>query len=240
MRTNVPMAIRSLRGRRRWRQSDLGARAGLTRDPVSRAERGDLDGLTVGSLSRLASALDATLVVEIRWQGADLERLVDRRHALLQETTAHKLAAAGWLVQVEVSFNHFGDRGSCDLVGWHPATQTLLIVEVKSRLGNVQETLHRLDVKARLGGVIARQLNWPQPASFARGLVLQEDRTARRLLARHETLFASFTTRGWAVGRWLRRPTGGRSSLLWFQSLPDADEGHATRLQRVRLRRPAG
>ncbi len=83
MRTNVPIAMRRLRVRHRWRQEDLGRRAGLSRDAVSRAERGALEGITVGSLSRLVEVLDATLVVEIRWQGADLDRLIDREHANL-------------------------------------------------------------------------------------------------------------------------------------------------------------
>ena len=232
--------MRSLRARSRWRQRDLAARAGLSRDAVSRAERGQLHGLTIGTVSRLVTALDATLIVEVRWQGADLDRLVDRAHARLQEITAHRLTAAGWMARVEVSFNHFGDRGSCDVVALHPATQTVLVVELKTRLGNVQDTLHRLDVKARLGPVIAQQLNWPKPTSVARALVLAEDRTTRRVLARHGMLFAAFATRGWAAARWLRRPTPGARALLWFQSLPDAGGAHITARERVRFGSRAG
>jgi transcriptional regulator with XRE-family HTH domain len=117
MRTNVPLAVRALRRRRRWRQHDLGARAGLSRDVVSRAERGRLDGITLGSLSHLAAALDAALVVELRWQGADLDRLVDRAHAALEESAARRLTTAGWNVRAEVSFNYYGERGRCAAAG---------------------------------------------------------------------------------------------------------------------------
>lgn len=240
VRTNLPIAMRSLRARRRWRQRDLAAHAGLSRDAVSRVERGRLDGVTLATVSRLVNALDATLVLEVRWEGADLDRLVDRHHARLQEATARRLTAAGWMAQAEVSFNHFGDRGSCDIVAWHPATQTILIAEVKSRLGNIQDTLHRLDVKARLGSVIAEQLNWPRPVSVSRALVLAEDRTSRRMVARHATMFAPFATRGWAASRWIRRPMPDARALLWFESLPDAGETRTTRLGRVRLRSGAG
>jgi len=232
--------MRSLRARNRWRQRDLAARAGLSRDGVSRVERGKLDGVTIGTLARLVKALDALLVVEVRWQGADLDRLVDRRHARLQDVTARRLTAAGWMARVEVSFNHFGDRGSCDVAAWHPATQTLLIVEVKTRLGNIQDTLHRLDVKARLGPVIAAQLTWPKPTAVARALVLGEERTSRRVLARHEMLFASFATRGGAAARWIRRPTPGPRALLWFQSLPDSGDTRVTGQERVRFGPRAG
>ena len=203
-------------------------------------ERGHLEGLTLGTIARLVSAVDASLVVEIRWQGADLDRLVDQRHAQLQELTARRLASAGWMAHVEVSFNYYGDRGSCDVVAWHPSTQTLLVVEVKSRLGNVQDTLHRLDVKARLGSIIANQLNWPKPASVARALVVADERTSRRVVAHHEALFASFATRGWAASRWLRRPGPGGVSLLWFQSLADSDGVRVTATSRVRSGPPAG
>jgi transcriptional regulator with XRE-family HTH domain len=160
VRTNVPRALRTLRHRRRWRQEDLGRRAGLSRDVVHRAEAGELRGITVGSLGRLTEALDAQLVVEIRWRGAELDRLVDADHARIVSAGAQRLERSGWIVRTEVSFNHFGDRGRCDLVAWHAGTRTLVIVEVKSRIGDLQETLGRLDVKARLGSVIADQLAW--------------------------------------------------------------------------------
>ena len=145
MHTTLPAAFRALRRRRRWRQVDLGDRAGLSRDVVSRAERGELGGITLQSLTRLAAALGGTLAVDLRWQGADLDRLIDRDHAQLQDLCAQRLEVLGWLVRSEVTFNHFGDRGSCDLVAWHGASRTLLIVEAKTRIGNLQETLHRSD-----------------------------------------------------------------------------------------------
>jgi transcriptional regulator with XRE-family HTH domain len=228
MRTNVPVAVRRLRIGRGWRQKDLGARAGLSRDPVCRAEGGELDGMTVGTLSRLTDALEATLVIEIRWQGAALDRLIDREHAHLQEAAARRLVSRGWSVEAEVSFNHYGDRGSCDLVAWHAGTRTLLVIEVKSQLGNLQDLLHRLDIKTRLGPILAQQLGWPAPRAVARGLVLAEDRTARRIIGRHDTLFGGFGLRGRAAIAWLRTPSaavGGLPAgggLMWFEIPADS------------------
>jgi transcriptional regulator with XRE-family HTH domain len=223
VRTNVPVAIRALRRRRSWRQDDLGRRAGLTRDAVSRAEQGELNGLTIGSLSRLVAALDATLAVEVRWHGADLDRLLDRAHALVQNAASHRLIASGWLVQPEVSFNRFGDRGRCDLLAWHPASRTVLVVEVKSRIGDLQDTLGRLDIKARLGPVLAQQAGWGRPARVVRALVLAEDRTNRRILARHASLFGLFGERGRGAIRWLRHATPPATGLIWFEL---TDSGH--------------
>ena len=214
MRTNLPVALRWLRVHHRLRQQDLGAKAGLSRSVVSRAERGALDGITVGSLTKLAEALGASLHVEIRWRGAELDRLVDRQHAHVQEAAARRLAACGWSVHVEVSFSHYGDRGSCDLVAWHGATRTLLIVEVKSRLGNLQELLHRLDVKTRLGSVLARGLGLPGPRVVARALVISEDRPSRRVLERHPAIFSGLGTRGRAAHAWIGESFGPASAAF--------------------------
>jgi transcriptional regulator with XRE-family HTH domain len=231
--------MRSLRWQHRWRQADLGQRAGLSRDAVSRAERRQLDGITIGTLDRLATALDASLVIELRWQGAALERLEDRAHARLQNAAAARLGAAGWLTQAEVSFNHYGDRGSCDLVALHPATRTVLIVEVKSRIGNLQETLHRLDVKARVGRVVAAELRWPEPAHVARALVVPDDRTARRVIRQHPALFGAFSLQGRGALAWLQMPSG-QPGLIWFERPADSDQRRTTSARRVRSERAAG
>lgn len=240
MRTNVPMAVRALRHAREWRQSDLGERARLSRDTVSRAELGELGGLTVGTLERLAAALGATLIVELRWQGADLDRVMDRAHAVLQDSVVSRLRSAGWVTHVEVSFNHYGDRGRCDVVGWHPRTGTVLIVEVKSRLANLQETLGHLDIKRRLGRAIAQQLGCPQPRAIATALVVGDARTARRTVERHSALFEAFAVRGRSALAWVREPTGADLRLLWFESLPNSGDRRTNDLHRVRTARPAG
>ena len=239
MRSNLPGALRALRYRRGWRQADLGRRSGLSRDVVSRVERGVLHGITLGSLSRLADALDASLVVEVRWHCAELDRLIDRTHAALGNAAAERLARAGWITRAEVSFNHYGDRGRCDLVAWHPRTRTLLMVEVKSRIGDLQDTLGRLDTKARLGSVIAGQLGLGEPARVVPAFVLGEGGANRRVVLRHEALFRPYGVRGRAAQAWLRAPVGATTGLLWFES-SDSDKVHTTRDDATRRHRPAG
>lgn len=220
MHTNLPRALRALRRRRGWRQADLGSRAGLSRDVAHRAENGLVEGLTVRSLDRLATALGATLVIELRWRGAQLDALIDRAHAALVTAVAERLERAGWQVHPEVSFNHYGDRGRCDLVAWHARTRTLLIVEVKSRVANLQDALGQLDVKTRLAAVLAQQLGLGRPAFFVSALVLGEDGANRRTVTQHEALFRRFSLRGRAAFAWLRAPTRQvpNGGLLWYES----------------------
>ncbi len=233
MRTNVPDALRVLRRDRGWRQADLGRRADLSRDTVSRAERGAVDGLTLGALARLADALDASLVVELRWRGAELDRLIDRAHAAIVNAAAVRLATAGWVTRPEVSFNHYGDRGRCDLLAWHPSSEFLLVVEVKSRVGDVQEMLGRLDVKVRLGPILAAQCGWSAPARVLPALVFGDDRATRAVLERHRATFTSFGLRGRAALAWLRSPSHG-TGLVWFEAA-DSDHARVRARQRVRM-----
>jgi transcriptional regulator with XRE-family HTH domain len=221
LRQNVTRAIPFLRQRAGLRQDDLAARVGVSREMVSRLERGALGGMTLASVERIAAGLGATLHLELRWRGEQLDRLMDAAHAVLEQTLVRDLRAAGCTVEVEVSFSVYGDRGRCDAVAYHADTGTLLIVEAKTRLGDVQELLGRLDVKARLGPQIARRLGWPAPRRVVPCLVVAEGRTARRVIASHPDLFARFELRGASARRWLANPTREAvSGILLFESVP--------------------
>jgi transcriptional regulator with XRE-family HTH domain len=228
-RQDLSRATRFLRRRRGWRQRDLAERSGVSRETVSRLERGEINGMTVGYLDRLASALGARLLIELRWHGEQLDRLMDSAHAALQEQTVRVLRAANWTSEVEVSFNWYGDRGRCDAVAFDAETRTLLIVEAKTRIGDVQELLGRLDIKVRLGRQIARQIGWPEPARVIPCLVIADGRTARRVVASHAALFARFTHRGRAADRWLAAPDTAEhvGGLLIFESLPHSHQATA-------------
>ncbi len=186
----------------------------------------------------MAAALDASLVVEIRWRGADLDRLIDRAHAAMQNGAAMRLTAAGWVARPEVSFNHYGDRGRCDLLAWHPSSSSLLVVEVKSRIGDVQDMLGRLDVKVRLGTMLAAQAGWAQPARIVPALVLKDGRAARAVLERHAAIFDRYGLRGRRALSWLRTPVDA-TGLVWFEGT-DSDQARIIGPRRVRIDRPAG
>jgi transcriptional regulator with XRE-family HTH domain len=200
-----------------WTQSGLGTRIGASRQIISRIERGDLAAIPVGTLRRVAAELDATLSLQIRWRGEELDRLVDAVHAKLQQATSELLISLGWLVRVEVSFNHYGDRGRIDIIAVHPTLRIALVMEIKSGLGDLQETLGRLDVKVRLGRRIAQDLGWSDVAAVVPVLVIGDTRTARAVVARHDALFQRFDVRGRSALAWLRRPRGGApTGMLWF------------------------
>jgi transcriptional regulator with XRE-family HTH domain len=239
LRQNVSSAIRFLRRRAGWRQVDLAAHAGTSREMVSRIERGRIEGLTLRSLDTIAATLGGSLYIEVRWRGEQLDRLMDAAHAAVQEMAVGHLREVSWRVEVEVSFNWYGERGRVDAVAFHSDTRALLVVEVKVRFGDIQDTLGKLDVKTRLGRQLARQLGWPEPARVIPCLVVADGRTARRTVAEHQALFARFNLRGRAARRWLAAPTDEPiTGVLVFEALPDS---HAvTARQRVRARKVTG
>lgn len=205
-------------------------------------ERCHLASVPMRTLVRLTDALDATIDLTVRWQGEQLDRLTDAVHAHIVESGAATLRACGWLTGVEVSFNHYGDRGRVDLLAFHPTLRLLVVGEAKSAIGDTQDTVGRLDVKARLGPMLGEREGWAEPVRVVPALILAESRTARRVLQRHEAAFARFDLRGRSALAWLRHPKAdGRvpSGLLWFTNVPDSLGGSVTRGKRVRTDKSA-
>ena len=148
---------RALRHRLGWRQRDVGERRGVSQDLVSLVECGHIEDVSVRALRRHARALGAELRLELWFRGPELERLMDEGHAAIVGAVARRLEALGWETRPEVSFAVFAERGSIDLVGWHAATGTLLVIEVKTELVSIEETLRRHDAKVRLAPQVRRQ-----------------------------------------------------------------------------------
>lgn len=230
--------VRALRLRLGWRQADLARRAGVSARAISKLERHGPGGFTVRTLLRICEPLDIDLRVYGRWRGGELDRLLDAGHAALQDLVKRRLEVLGWLVRAEVTFNRYGERGSIDLLTFHPASGILLVVEIKTVIADVQGLLRPLDVKVRLAAESAADLGW-RPRTVVPAIILSEESTSRRRVARHPALFGRFATRGHAAGIWLRHPSGAPSGLLMFVKSSDGTGGAASRpgRQRVRVQR---
>ncbi|HEY7591393.1 MAG TPA: helix-turn-helix transcriptional regulator [Candidatus Limnocylindrales bacterium] len=225
--------IRVLRQRRGWRQEDLASAAGVSRSVVARVEQGLGDRLPVVTLARIAGALGARLVARLDWQGEQLDRLIDARHAAVVDVVVAELTRHGWLCVTEATFNVYGERGSVDVLAYHQATGVVLVVEVKSVLPELGGMLATLDRKVRHARRFAADRGW-RPVAVARLLVIGDESLARRRLTEHRAVFdAAFPVRGWAARRWLANPDPRHGwSGLW---IPSGDRHMVvTRRQRVR------
>jgi transcriptional regulator with XRE-family HTH domain len=157
--------FRALRMRKDLRQEDVGAIARPSRSLVSMIDRGLVEHVAVGTLVRAAAALGASVDIRLRWNGEQLDRLLDEAHAHLVDLVVVALRATGWEVAVEVSFSIWGERGSIDIFAFHRLTGIVLVVEVKSVVPDNQSTFHGLDRKARLAPQLAEERGWECRAS---------------------------------------------------------------------------
>jgi transcriptional regulator with XRE-family HTH domain len=225
------LAIRALRRRTRWTQARLAAEAGLSQTTVSRVECGQLRHQTLHTLELIAEALGARASVKVYWHGEELDRLLDAAHAGLVDVVVRMLVANGWQVVPEATFNEQGERGSIDILAFHPESGALLIIEVKSVVPDMQAMLAGIDRKFRIAPRLARARGW-RVTSVSRILVLGDDRTARRRLAAHAaTIDAVMPLRTVAVRQWLREPSGPIGGVLLLAPA----QGTATR-RRIRAR----
>jgi hypothetical protein len=203
---------------------------------LSLLERGHADALSIRALRRICSALDMRLVWDAGYRGAELGRLRDADHDLLAEWLMGRFETFGWTVIPESSFNQFGDRERIDLLGYHATTRTVVVVEIKTVIAEVQELLGKLDAKRRVAPTIAPSLGW-RVARVIPFVVVAESTTNRRRLAAHARLFARFALRGKSAVAWMRDPDTAPSGLLLFVKLPDRNGVGARRAGRQRVRR---
>jgi transcriptional regulator with XRE-family HTH domain len=244
------LSMRALRRRRGWTQEHLSRLVGVSRQVIGRIERGHADEVTARTLAAVATKLGATVNLRVLWHGEGLDRLLDAVHADLTDSMLGLLDVTGWLTATEVTFNVRGERGSIDILAFHADTGTLLVIEIKSVVPDLQSMLGTLDRKARLAREIAKERGW-NVRTIARLLVLPDDRTARRRVDRHRAIFdVAFPARTAAVRRWLAAPAGPFAGIMFLTDARQAGTrhriaaraawGHAPSRTRSGLARPRG
>ena len=234
----VGRILRAVRQHRGLRQRDVAEAAGVSQSVVSRAERGQFERLSFDQVDRICAVLRVNVYLDARWLDGDADRLVDRAHAAAVDTVVRSLQRSGWEVVVEFGFNHFGERGSVDVLAWHAAERALLVVEVKSRLTDLQATFAAFARKVRLVPALVRQERGWDADHLGRLLVMPGTHGNRSIVARHQATFGTTVPeRMPAIRGWFRRPDRDLGGL-WF--LSDIPRGTLTQAVRVRARRGTG
>jgi hypothetical protein len=201
------------------RQLDVAVAARVAQTTISLIERGHLDRMAIRTVRTVFAVVDARFESVVTWRGGAIDRLLDERHSLVVGAVADILRADAWQVELEVSYSIYGERGSIDILAYHAATRTLLIIEVKTQLTSVEETIRRHDVKVRLGTQIAAErFGWAvdRPGAHRLLVVLDTSANRRRVLRHDRTLRVAYQVRGRGIRRWLRRPSGPLRGLLFL------------------------
>jgi len=125
-------------------------------------------------------------------------------------------ALPAWVVEPEVSFSIYGERGVIDILAWHPTTRILLVIELKTEIVDLNEMLGTLDRKRRLAWRIAADRSW-DPVDVAMWVIVADSRTNRRVVAEHAAVLRSkLPSDGRRVRRWLRNPIGRIDALSFL------------------------
>jgi DNA-binding XRE family transcriptional regulator len=164
--SRIGRGMRAIRVRTNLTQQVLATRASVPRGVVASLERGDIGRVRVEQLLAVATALRADVDLLLRWNGTDLDRLLNAGHSAMHELVVGILATAGWAVVPERSFSIWGERGVIDLLAWHAATRSLLVVELKTEIVDVQRLIGTVDRYRRLAPEVAHELGWV-PASVS-------------------------------------------------------------------------
>jgi transcriptional regulator with XRE-family HTH domain len=161
------LQLRALRIRRRWRQVDVALRAGVSRGTISNLERGGLRGVSVETLVRVAAVLGADVDIRIRWHGEQLDRLLDADYASLADAFVAFLKRLGWETALEVTFAIYADRGSIDILAFHAASRTVLVVVIKTVVPDFRNANRGGTTRPRAGSERVRRPRMSRSATMA-------------------------------------------------------------------------
>lgn len=237
----IGASLRALRLRRRLTQEEACVEAKIPRGIAMLIEAGRLERVRFGDIRAYAKALGARFDGSVLWQGADLDRMLNRGHARLHEAMASWLAiVGGWLDVPEVSFAVGRERGVIDILAWHAVTRTLLVIELKTRIVDINDLMATMDIRGRVARRIASERGW-DPIAIGLWVVVAPARTNGRVLAEHATVLrAKFPGDGRTMRRWLANPSGTVSALSFMPQVHLGDLGRdATTPKRVRRARPS-
>jgi transcriptional regulator with XRE-family HTH domain len=188
-----------------WSQRELADRLGISQAWICRIEAGTAHGVTLRVLDQALDELGVRVAVLPEGAGTSERRLQrDPAHALATAYIARHLERAGWQVRTEVEVGTGRFRGWIDVLAWHEASRTLLVVEMKTELRDLGAAERQLGWYEREAWRFAAR-EWTTPARLRSGLVLlateHNDATVRllrepldRWLPRGATDFAGLVT----------------------------------------------
>lgn len=219
----IGRAIRHLRRTVGWTQAELARRSGSSQAAISDIERGRTGQLACRTAARTLEALGARVLLAVDAPFlADREHQRDAAHARCVAYTAGRLERAGWDVATEVAIGRDRPRGWIDVMGHHPQTGLVLVVEIKTELhdlGAVDRQLQRYE-GAAWGA--ARERGWRPRAVAGALLALATDAVDERARANRELLRRSFPGRAVDLDRVVRSgrlPRDGRRFMALIDPL---------------------
>lgn len=141
----------------------------------------------------------------------------DLVHARCSGHVERRLRLAGWQTAHEVEIVQGHSHGWIDVIAWHPGTETLLVIEIKTRLDDLGAAERQLAWYGRSAGEVARHLGWRPRRIVSWLLVLASDEVEIVIRRNSDLLSSAFPLRARAMLRWLSEgghPVVGRGLAM--------------------------
>ena len=208
--------VRRARLRRRLTQAQLGARTGLSRMAISRAERGLGGGLTLDAWQRIGIALGVPVFVSLRRD--HLAETRDAPHLAMQELVLRTGRGAGYTGTFELPTKPLEPARSIDVGLIDDRHRRVVVDECWNTFGDIGAAARSSDRKVAEAEALAFA-RWGDVEHHV-GLVWTVRATAanRALVARYPEVFAAQfpgSSIGWVDALTTGAPPPSQPGLIW-------------------------
>jgi transcriptional regulator with XRE-family HTH domain len=189
----------------------LADRVGVSVRYMAMIERGEANP-SLSLVEEIAHALGLDLQLSIRPPIFPAgSRVVDSVHARCSAYVDRRLRGLGWTTAREVEIVHGRSHGWIDLLAFDQRTRTLLIIEIKTRIGDLGGLERQIGWYERMAWQPARRLGWRPTRVISIVLALATDEVERVVRSHRELLALAFPMRAPQLADLLARPHHERS-----------------------------
>jgi transcriptional regulator with XRE-family HTH domain len=176
-------------------RAELARRVGISARYIARIERGEANP-SLRLVDRIAEALGLDVSLDIRppiFLGTT--RVRDAVHARCSAYVDRRVRGLGWATAREIEIVHGRSHGWIDLLAFDPRTQTLLIIEIKTRIDDFGALERQLGWYERMAWQAARRLGWRPARVVSIVLALASDEVERVVRSHRDLLRVGFAMR---------------------------------------------
>lgn len=176
-------------------QQELALAAGVSRSHIAGIETGRVNP-SIDLVWRIADRLGIDLsivghlpIVLSRRGGRDIV------HARCSGYVEGRLESVGWIIRREVDLTADRAHGWIDLLAFEPISRTLVIIEIKTRLGDIGAVERQLGWYERNANRVAHELGWYPTRVLSWLLLLASDEVEHAVGIHREVLRKTFPAR---------------------------------------------
>jgi transcriptional regulator with XRE-family HTH domain len=176
-------------------QQDLADNLGIHRGHLANIEAGRTN-ISIDLMDRIAGTLGQRLELIVHPPRFVAVRPAhDTVHAWCSGYAARRLGEARWLIAREVDVSAGGARGWIDILAFEPRSETLVIIEIKTRLDDLGATERQVGWYERHAIGAATRFGWRPRRVVVWLIVLASDEVDRAVMANRDIIGQAFPGR---------------------------------------------